>query len=109
MTRLAIAVSAQSSDKSDNTPLIKEHMERSRKRAGKSYQELHEWMDSGDAENRHDILNMPANLIYAKKKWGDEGASEFLHHLKDDTENYRKSLLYKVHKALWKIRKRFLS
>ena len=92
-------------------PLIKEHMEMSRKRTGKSYQELHEWMDSWKdnetgAGTKHDIVNIPSNLAYARKKWGDEGASEFLHHLKDDTENYKRSFLYKVHKVLWKIRRK---
>ncbi len=88
-------------------PLIKEHVRRSKERTGKTYQELHEWMDSGEAKQRHDILRIPENLSTAKKKWGDEGASEFLHHLKDDIENYKNSLLYKIHKAMWMVRKRF--
>lgn len=92
-------------------PLVKEHIERSKKRTRKTYQELHEWMDTwesdrANAKAMHDILNIPANFIYAKKKWGDEGASEFLHHLKDDAENYKRGFLYKVHKILWSVKKR---
>lgn len=87
-------------------------MESSRKRTGKTYQELHEWMDTWkdnyvDAKAKHNILNMPANFVYAKKKWGNEGSLEFLHHLKDDTENYKRGFFYKVHKMLWKVRKKF--
>ncbi len=80
-------------------PSVKEHAAMSERRTGQSYEELHEWMDPWEndeklATHRHDIVNIPENILYVEKKWGEEGKKEFLHHLREDNEN--KGLLLQV-------------
>lgn len=79
-------------------PSVDKHSELSDKRTGKSYRELHEWMDPWKdnekaAIQRHDITNIPENILYVEKKWGEEGKKEFLHHIKEDHENKKGIIL----------------
>jgi len=84
-------------------PKVPKHMELSKGRTGKTYQELHEWMDPW-GENRklakemHEITKIPEHLEYVKEQWGDEGAREFLFHIKEDLENQMsKSLIERAY------------
>ncbi len=70
-------------------PSVRKHCELSKRRTGKTYRELHEWMDpwTSDtrlAEQRHDVTNIPRHMDYVRKTWGEEGVKEFLQHIKDD-------------------------
>ncbi len=70
-------------------PSVRTHCELSKKRTGRTYRELHEWMDPGStnerlARERHDIINIPQHIPYIRQTWGDEGVKEFLQHIKDD-------------------------
>ncbi len=72
-------------------PKVHEHMERSKGRTGKTYQELHEWMDpwvedEALARERHNITKIPEHHRYVKERWGEEGAKEFLLHIKEDLD-----------------------
>ncbi len=72
-------------------PKVSEHMEHSKSRTGKTYQELHEWMDPwwenrALARERHDIIKIPENIQYVRERWSEEGVKEFLFHIKEDWE-----------------------
>lgn len=87
-------------------PPINEHIKLSLKRTGKSYRELHEWIDDrGISEEeriaRHNIINISNFLQSVEKKFGKEGVGEYLQHIKDD---YEKSLAYKLAKILLKLK-----
>jgi hypothetical protein len=75
-------------------------MELSRRRTGKTYRELHEWMDPWEedralARERHEITNIPENFQYVREKWGEEGAREFLFHIKEDLEHKASKSIFK--------------
>lgn len=73
-------------------PEVREHMELSRSRTGKTHQELHAWMDPWEdnpalARERHDIAKIPEHYQYVKERWGEESAREFLLHIREDLEH----------------------
>ena len=67
-------------------PTIKQHAEISRKRTGKDYRELHEWMDANPRkkEERHDIGRIYEHGKTMEQKYGPEGLQEYLQHIRDD-------------------------
>jgi len=87
-------------------PPINEHIKLSLKRTGKSYKEIHEWIEGfhstrKEKEERHDILKIPRFLPFIKEKFGEEGIKEYLQHIKDD---YEKTKAYKLIKGLMKLK-----
>ncbi len=67
-------------------PTIKQHAEASRKRTGKDYGELHEWMDANPRkkEERHDIGRIYEYGKMMEEKYGPEGLQEYFQHIRDD-------------------------
>ncbi|MFH1153339.1 MAG: hypothetical protein V1793_05945 [Pseudomonadota bacterium] len=66
-------------------PSVPKHIEISKERTGKSYQEVHEWIDDPDHKNeRHDITKIPDNFQMFKGNCGEEAAREYVQHLSDD-------------------------
>jgi class 3 adenylate cyclase len=67
-------------------PTITQHAETSRKRTGKDYKELHEWMDANPRkkEERHDIGRIYEHGKMMEEKYGPEGLQEYLQHIRDD-------------------------
>lgn len=66
-------------------PSIEKHGEISLKRTGKTYLEVHEWIDDPAHKNeRHDITAIPDNFQMFKEKYGEEAAREYVQHLSDD-------------------------
>jgi uncharacterized protein len=67
-------------------PSIEKHVETSRRRTGKDYQELHEWIDKDPAKKveRHDITKVFEFGKMMEEKYGSEGCQEYLRHLHDD-------------------------
>lgn len=66
-------------------PPVVKHIEISKERTGKSYQEVHEWIDDPEHKNeRHDITKIPDNFQMFKEKYGEEAAREYVQHLSDD-------------------------
>lgn len=66
-------------------PSVPKHIEISKERTGKSYQEVHEWIDDPEhKEERHDITKIPDNFQMFKEKYGEEAAREYVQHLSDD-------------------------
>lgn len=66
-------------------PSVPKHIEISKERTGKSYQEVHEWIDDPDHKNeRHDITRMLEFSRMFREKYGEEAASEYVQHLADD-------------------------
>jgi hypothetical protein len=66
-------------------PSVPKHIEISKERTGKSYQDVHEWIDDPDHKNeRHDITKIPDNFQMFKEKYGEEAAREYVQHLSDD-------------------------
>ena len=67
-------------------PNIKQHAEISRKRTGKDYKDLHEWMDANPRkkEERHDIGRIYQYGKMIEEKYGPEGLQEYLQHIRDD-------------------------
>ncbi len=87
-------------------PPINEHVKLSLKRTGKSYRELHEWVEGfhstkEEKEERHDILKIPQFLPIIEKRFGKEGVEEYLQHIKDDYEQTR---IHKLIKGLMKLK-----
>jgi len=77
---------------------IEEHIESSIKRTGNSYRALHEWLDGrnlGCLEmlSRHAPSNAQKILPLVRKKFGKEGAGEYLQHLNED---YEGSFLFRI-------------
>lgn len=73
-------------------PPVEKHVELCMKRTGKSFREVHEWMDSKEIGMeeivaRHDIANILRFLPIIKKQFGEEGIKAYLQHIKDDYEN----------------------
>ena len=71
-------------------PSLEKHIALSKKRTGKEYREVHEWLDGRMSYKeriaRHDIVYMQKFLPLIEKKFGKAGAREYLQHLKDDHE-----------------------
>ena len=66
-------------------PSIEKHAEISSKRTGKSYTEVHEWIDDPQhKDERHDITKIPDTFQMFKEKYGEEAAREYVQHLADD-------------------------
>ena len=66
-------------------PSVPKHIEISKERTGKSYQEVHEWIDDPDHKNeRHDITRVLEFSRMFREKYGEEGAREYVQHLADD-------------------------
>ena len=66
-------------------PSVPKHIEISKERTGKSYQEVHEWIDDPEhKEERHDITKIPDNFQMFEEKYGEEAAREYVQHLSDD-------------------------
>lgn len=94
----------------DRMPSPVEHDKLSKARTGKSFIELHEWMDEEyncpDIPKRHDITKIPKNLENVKEKFGDGSIEEFLHHIKED---YEENKVYKAIKILSNLKNFLLS
>ncbi len=83
-------------------PSLKEHCQFSELRTGKSFEELHRWMDKyqkemgiSHREKRHSLNDIEA----VRKRWGDDGVIEFLVHIIadfKDTKNKLENLFNKV-------------
>ena len=87
-------------------PPIKEHIKLSTERTGKPYKRVHEWIDGRDLSHnekgkRHDIINIPQFLPIVKEKFGEDGAKEYLQHIKDD---YEENILFKILKKIKKVK-----
>ncbi len=66
-------------------PSIKKHVEKSMQRTGKTYQEVHEWIDEPQHKNeRHDITRVLEFSSMFKEKYGEQAAQEYVQHLADD-------------------------
>ena len=66
-------------------PSIEKHAEISKKRTGKSFKEVHEWIDDPQYKNeRHDIIQIPDTFQMFKEKYGEQAAREYVQHLADD-------------------------
>jgi hypothetical protein len=66
-------------------PSVPKHIEISKERTGKSYQEVHEWIDDPDHKNeRHDITRVLEFSRMFREKYGEEAAREYVQHLADD-------------------------
>lgn len=71
-------------------PKPEEHDKLSMKRSGKSFLELHKWLDGENCIKIHDIVQIRENIAVIKEKFGEESITEFLYHLKEDYENKHK-------------------
>ena len=66
-------------------PSIEKHVEISMKRTGKSYTEVHDWIDEIPyKDERHDITKIPDTFQMFEEKYGEEAAREYVQHLADD-------------------------
>lgn len=66
-------------------PSIEKHIEVSTQRTGKSYREVHEWIDDPQYKNeRHDITRVLEFSRMFEEKFGPEAAREYIQHLADD-------------------------
>lgn len=67
-------------------PVVEVHVRDSLARTGKTYLEVHEWLDKDEAKKaeRHDITRMVKHAEYVKGVWGEEAAQEYVKHLHDD-------------------------
>ncbi len=79
-------------------PPINEHVKLSLKRTGKGYREIHEWMDGKDISYkeriaRHKVTNVPEFLPIIEKKFGKDGAKEYLWHIEEDYEQNTSTLV----------------
>ncbi|MBI2529758.1 MAG: hypothetical protein HYW05_01270 [Candidatus Diapherotrites archaeon] len=71
---------------------IEEHIGSSIRRTGNSHRALHEWLDGkdlsyGEMLSRHAPSNVQKFLPLVRKKFGKEGAGEYLRHLHEDYEH----------------------
>ena len=85
-----------------------EHGKLSNIRTGKSFIELHNWMDEERKKpairpERHEIVNIPENIKIVKEKFGEEAVREFLYHIKED---YEKNKAYRLTKILSAVKRR---
>lgn len=68
-------------------PSIKEHIKSSKRRSGREYKEVHEWLDGSrlsysERLSRHHPSR--ENLAIVRKQFGSGGMVEYLHHLDED-------------------------
>lgn len=64
---------------------IEKHVDISRQRTGKTYQQVHEWIDDPQhKEERHDITRVLEFSQMFREKNGEEAAREYVQHLADD-------------------------
>lgn len=71
-------------------PSLDIHCKSSKERTGKSYRDLHKWMDEGVKfleKDRRFERHCTSYIPYVKETWGKEGIIEFLQHIIDDYEN----------------------
>jgi len=66
-------------------PSIEKHADSSKRRTGKAYQEVHEWIDDPrHKEERHDVTRVLEFSRMLEEKYGEEAAREYVQHLADD-------------------------
>jgi len=67
-------------------PPYHKHLETSTKRTGKSYQEMHDWLDNHPQmkADRHDLDKLSENIEFVKTSWGNEAVKEYLQHIVED-------------------------
>ena len=66
-------------------PSIEKHVEASRRRTGRSYREVHAWIDAPEHKNeRHDITRVLEFSRMFERRYGPEAAQEYVQHLADD-------------------------
>ena len=68
-------------------PALKHHCKSSEKRTGKTYEDLHIWMDKPGEILEIDHRRVRHDLSYleeVREKWGVEGVREFLRHISED-------------------------
>jgi hypothetical protein len=71
--------------RSQPMPSIEKHADISKQRTGKSYQQVHEWIDDPQhKEERHDITRVLEFSRMFREKYGEEAAREYVQHLADD-------------------------
>src|SRR3989338_5751614 len=71
-------------------PALKIHCQSSLARTGKTYEDLHKWMDEGQKflEKDHRFERHSTSYIsYVMKTWGKEGVLEFLQHIIEDYQD----------------------
>ena len=76
-------------------PPLGVHLNSSKQRTGKEYEELHRWIhdEKLKATEIHDISRILENMEYVNKKWGEEAVREFVLHVKEDLEHRQKENL----------------
>ncbi len=77
----------------ENMPKLEEHISRSLQRTGKSFAEIHEYLDGNSLSvfekiKRHSIISASRNFENIKRKFGKEGAEEYMQHLKEDYQKF---------------------
>ncbi len=82
-------------------PPIDNHIRSSMERTGKEYREIHEWIDEPDHKNeRHDITKILEFGKMFEKKYGEEGAQEYIQHIHDDMNGKFGHLLEDIERML---------
>ncbi|MFW6137727.1 MAG: hypothetical protein ACOC7U_01005 [Spirochaetota bacterium] len=86
-------------------PFLKKHIKLSLERTGKAHTEVHHWLDGRNVSIkekiiRHKVSNIRRFLPVVIEKFGQEGAWEYLQHLRDD---YQKDPILKLLRKLGKI------
>lgn len=82
-------------------PSIEIHVEKSLKKTGKEYREIHEWIDEPEHKNeRHDITKILEFGKMFEEKYGEEGAQEYIQHIHDDMNSRFEHLLDDVEKLV---------
>ena len=67
-------------------PPYHKHLETSTQRTGKSYQEMHDWLDNHPQmkAERHNLDKLPENIGFVRSSWGEEAVVEYLQHIVED-------------------------
>lgn len=70
-------------------PPTDQHYESSRKRTGKEYREVHEWLDSDPDKTaeRHDITKIHEQGKMIEQKYGSEALAEYIEHVREDVHS----------------------
>tara|TARA_Y100000310_G_scaffold343510_1_gene451502 strand:+ start:5916 stop:6239 length:324 start_codon:yes stop_codon:yes gene_type:complete len=71
-------------------PNLKIHCKSSKERTGKTYEDLHKWMDDGQKylEKDHRFERHSTSYIkFVMEKYGKEGVKEFLLHIIEDYQD----------------------
>ena len=68
-------------------PPYNKHLETSTKRTGKSYQQMHDWLDNHPQmkAERHSLDKLAENIEFVKTSWGEEAVKEYLQHIVEDS------------------------